>query len=114
MLCAAFVSYVYICVLQVTLHFYIYIYVYICIRRDNIIHLMKQLKEAYLLTDRIKRAIEQKHQKFDDTCGIIQNIGNERQVVSFLLWITKNADKLSLVSIYMLYIDVSMLICCVV
>ena len=71
----------------------------VSLSRDNILHLMKQLKEAFLLTDKIKRAIEEKHQKFDDTCSVIQNIGSGRQVVAFLLWITRNADKLSLVRI---------------
>ncbi len=63
--------------------------------RDNIIKLIGRLKESLKLIQTLKVAIDDKHKLFDNTCGLIERIGSPKQIVSFLLWITKNADQLS-------------------
>jgi len=64
-------------------------------RRDRIIELTQQLTESLSLIKILRTAIDEKHQKFDTCCTMVKNIGNAKQQVKMLLWITKNADKLS-------------------
>jgi hypothetical protein len=48
-----------------------------------------------ILIKTLKCSIEKKHVLFDRACGSIMQEANPRQNVKFLLWITRNAEKLS-------------------
>jgi hypothetical protein len=59
------------------------------------IELTKQLTESLSLIKLLRTAIDDKHTKFDACCTRVKNVGSAKQQVAFLLWITRNADKLS-------------------
>ena len=63
--------------------------------RDHMIELTKQLTESLDLIKVLRTAIDDKHRKFDHCCTLVKNVGSAKQQVAFLLWITKNVDKLS-------------------
>lgn len=69
-------------------------------RKEKISLLTSQLKETLSLLQKFKLLLEDKHKKFDDTCGSAGKIASPKQVVAFLLWISNNSDKLAQVCLY--------------
>lgn len=67
--------------------------------------LSRQLKEAVELVKELKIAIETKHLAFDTECSKVEAVCTPKQSVLFLMWVTKNAEKLSKVMhrIFILY-----------
>lgn len=65
--------------------------------------LSEQLKEAVELVKELKVAIERKHSAFDTECGKIEAVCNPKQSVLFLMWVTKNVELLSKVSMRYCY-----------
>lgn len=63
--------------------------------RQAVQSLIDQLQEALALIQKLRVAIDKKHSVFDSTLGFIQAQATSPQIVRFLLWITKNAEKLS-------------------
>ena len=47
------------------------------------------------LIDKLKVAIQEKHVTFDRECGKLEEEVTPTQSVLFLLWITRNAEKLA-------------------
>lgn len=47
------------------------------------------------LIQTLKEAIEKKHSSYDHVCGRVQSAATAEQIVKFLIWISKNADKLA-------------------
>lgn len=57
--------------------------------------LTNQLKGSFELIRDLKKAIDEKHAAFDSACGKVESICTPRQTILFLMWISKNADKLA-------------------
>ena len=62
---------------------------------NHIKMLSSQLQESYLLIQHLGKAIEEKHTTFDTECSKIQSEVSPIQSVKFLLWITRNSEKLA-------------------
>lgn len=63
--------------------------------RIQAISFLEQLKESMGLIKILKSAIEKKHALFDRACGRIMKEAAPQQNVKFLLWITRNAERLA-------------------
>lgn len=64
-------------------------------QRSEVLNLLLHLKESLNLITELKESIKDKHEAFDRECGKILNEASAKQCVRFILWITKNADKLA-------------------
>ena len=67
-------------------------------RRDHIKLLGAKLKESLELIGKLQKAIEEKHVTFDAECRKLQHEVTPWQSVLFILWTTRNAEKLSKVT----------------
>lgn len=67
--------------------------------RRKIQMLLGQMKESLDLIKQLRVSIETKHATFDQEVGKIQKEATSQQIVQFLLWITRNANKLAEVNI---------------
>jgi hypothetical protein len=76
------------------MHILLYIYISY-LYRDRIQFLLSQLSESLRLVEELKVAIKRKHHTFDSLLGNIQSEATSPQVVRFLLWITKNSERLA-------------------
>lgn len=63
--------------------------------RERTSRLLEQLKESLDLISTLKTAIERKHQCNDSICGRVQAAATPIQIVHFLMWISKNAERLA-------------------
>ena len=63
--------------------------------RRKIQMLLGQMKESLDLIKQLRVSIETKHVTFDKEVGNIQKEATSQQIVQFLLWITRNANKLA-------------------
>jgi hypothetical protein len=57
--------------------------------------LTEKLKESLDLLKELKIAIENKHAAFDFECGKVESVTTPKQTVLFLMWVTKNAERLA-------------------
>ncbi len=66
-----------------------------CYCRERIKYLLGQLKESLDLLQSLKIATEKKHECYDYVCGRVQDAAEPTQTVRFLMWITRNVDRLA-------------------
>jgi hypothetical protein len=63
--------------------------------RQRIKALLSQLQESLNLVAQLRTAISKRHAFFDDQCGGVQQIATPQQMVQFLLWMSKNSQRLT-------------------
>ena len=72
--------------------------------------LTNQLKESLSLISDLKAAIDSKHSAFDSACGQVEAFCTPKQIIQFLMWISRNAPKLGQVIINMMSTDIEIVI----
>lgn len=64
-------------------------------RRQRVRQLLAKHMESLKLIEELRTAISRKHSRLDSRCRTIQNSSSPLQVAKFLLWVTKNSEKLA-------------------
>ena len=64
-------------------------------QRSEVLKLLLHLRESLSVIRELKSSIKDKHESFDRECGKIASEASAQQNVRFILWITKNTDKLA-------------------